>query len=142
VDLLLQHAYAYYLVERDPALVREDHSNLHLVELLLAYHRRRGAGSGVDPNDIKRRFLEIELARPAAEVDDESAAHYVESLGALAAAPDVSFTAEEAAQVREWLRELETVRFRDLATAEGIHLTHLLHGLRRLNEHEDRFEAR
>lgn len=44
-DLLLRRAWDHYLAERSPAAEVADHSNLHLVELLLAFNRTRSAGS-------------------------------------------------------------------------------------------------
>jgi hypothetical protein len=146
VDLLLQHAWRHYLQERSAESERADHSNLHLVEVLLAYHHRgaEGPGSsrGLDPNAIKRRYMTRELARPDSETDDEGLAHYAESLGWLLADPHVTWNADERAQVNAWLEQLEKERFADLAAfEEGAELTHLVKGLRLLRTHRSRLGA-
>lgn len=146
VDSLLQHTLRHYLRVRGSEAERDDHSNLHLVELLLAYHHRAATGpepaERLDPNALKRRFLTTELARSASETDQESVSHYAESLGWLLADSHVSWNAAEASQVLRWLRQLEETRFRDLAAAEGTHLTHLLRGLRLVRSNRDRLDAR
>ena len=130
VDRLLRSAWQHYREARNAEVETADHSNLHLVEVLLAYRRRATAPLPFDANDVKRRFLETELARPVAETDDERLVHYVESLGWLLADPDVVWTADDGARARAWLRKLEDERFADLAGVEAAHLTHLLKGLR------------
>lgn len=144
VDLLLGQAWARYRDERSAAAERADHSFLHLVEILLAYHEaalRRGAPESLDANALKRRFLDVELARPLADVDDEAAAHYAESLGRLLADPHVRFDASERTRVESWLRQLEDVRFASIATVEGAFLAHLLKGLRLIDAHRDRLDV-
>jgi hypothetical protein len=141
VDLLMEHTWARYGGARGVEDERADHSYLHLVEVLLAYRaaaRRRGAQELLDANAIKRRFLDVELARPPAGVDDEALAHYVESLGRLLADPDVDFDAGDRARVRRWLRELEEVRFADVEAVDGIFLAHLATGLRLIAAHHER----
>lgn len=147
VDLLLQQAWGHYLQERSAGAERENHSNLHLVEVLLAHHHRGaevpGPSRGPDPNAIKRRFLTRELARPGSEIDDEAVVHYAESLGWLLADSDVTWNADERAQVNAWLEQLEQKRFADLAAfEEGAELTHLVKGLRLLRSHRGQLEGR
>jgi len=144
VDLLMGQALGHYLAERSAAVERSDHSHLHLVELFLAYHRRASARPGVatrlDPDEIQRRFLTLELARPDSEADDESLAHYVESLGMLLAEPTVTWNAAERERTRGWLQRVEARRFRDLAAVDADYLAHLLRGLRLVRTHRDRLE--
>jgi hypothetical protein len=140
LDLLMQNARAYYLTSRDTARELADHSHLHLVEVLLAYGRRRDGAH--DPDAIKRRFLEVELAREDLRGDDgnEVLGHYAESLGALVADPEVSWTTGERQQIERWLRRLERDHFQDLEPVRLQELTHLLKGLRRIGDHQHRLE--
>lgn len=142
VDLLLRQAWESYLRETGAEAEREDHSRLHLIEVLLAYQRRTAESSEpaphLDPEVVQRRFLAVELARPIADVDDERLVHYVESLGWLLAHPGLRWDDADTAQVKGWLRELDEVRFADLTAVEGVHLTHLHRGLRMLRSHGDR----
>jgi hypothetical protein len=140
VDLLLRNTRDYYLTNRTTAGELADHSNLHLVEVLLAWDRRRGEPHGADA--IKRRFLEVELARTRFEGEDgsEALAHYVQSLGRLVADPRVSWQPDEKRRVKGWLRKLEREHFQDLEAARLEHLAHLLKGLRLIGENEARLE--
>jgi hypothetical protein len=144
VDLLLRHAWRRYLEVPSAEAEREDHSALHLVEILLSYHHRgllQGtAAARPNPNALKRRFVAFELSRPVHETDDESLVHYVESLGWLLADSHVSWSAEEGAQLKAWLQELEEERFPELAALEETHLAHLLGGLRRIGRHWNRLD--
>lgn len=134
--LLLEHARGHYLATGDTPAEPEDHSNLHLVEVLLGAARRTGA----DPEPVKRRFLANELTRRVFEPADETLllAHYAESLGLLAADPRTRWSPAEARRVRDWLAGLDTA-FRDLEGEEPRRLAHLLRGLRLLREHRARF---
>jgi hypothetical protein len=140
VELLLGNTRDYYLTHRTAAGELADHSHLHLVEVLLAWQRRRSAH---DADAIKRRFLEVELAREEFAGDDgsEALAHYVESLGLLVADPDVAWRPDEKRRVTGWLRRLERDRFDDLEPVRLQHLTHLLKGLRLIAEHRTRLEG-
>jgi hypothetical protein len=140
LDLLLRNTRRYYLANRSTDRELADHSHLHLVELLLAYDRRRGAGRS--SNEIKRRFLEVELAREEFEGDDGSEAlgHYVESLGLLLENPHVTWQPDEGKQVMGWLRKLERDRFHDLDAVPIQHLSHLLKGLRLVGESRARLD--
>jgi hypothetical protein len=128
VGLLLEHARRHYLASRDGASEPKDHSDLHMVQLLLAASRR----TGDDPEPIQRHFFEVELARR--DFDPADAAlllgHYAESLGRLLADPRVSFSPEQNQQADEWLGWLEATQFRDLDAVPPRHLAHLLLGLR------------
>jgi hypothetical protein len=140
VDLLLDNARGHYLALRDTGAERADHSHLHLVELLLAYDRRRPSRSGAD--EIKRRFLEVELARESFEGEDgsEALAHYVESLGVLLADPRIHWRGDEKRRLTTWLRRLERDRIRELDHLPLQHQSHLLRGLRLIAAHRDRLE--
>ena len=137
-ELLLEHARRYYLASRDSAGEPEDHSNLHLVELLLAASRRRGQ----DPEEIQRHFFEVELVRRVFDPSDAALVlgHYAESLGRLLADPRVRWSPPEKEQARAWLGWLEENHFRDLDAVAPRHLTHLLRGLRLVREHRARLE--
>ena len=136
--LLLDQARRYYLESRDTASEPEDHSNLHLVEVLLASSRRQGR----DPEEIQRHFFEVELQRRDFDPEDEPLllGHYAESLGHLVADPRVHWSSREKAQARDWLAWLEEGHFRDLEAIEPRHLTHLFLGLRLVDEHRARLE--
>ena len=131
-QLLLDNTWDHYLVPRSADEEFADHSYLHLVEILLAYNSRLGAGERRDPNSLKQRLLSVELERREFGGYDASEAlgHYVESLGFLLAESDVAWSKAEKAKVLEWLRELETVRFREIDGVPLQHLSHLLLGLR------------
>ena len=138
MDLLLRNARSRYLAERSPDIEREDHSYLHLVELLLAYDRRRGDER--DPNEIKRHFLRVDLAREdfAGDAGSEALAHYVESLGLLLDDPATTWEPDERRRVVAWLSTLEQDRFRDLGPVPIQHLSHVLKGLRLVQKNQDR----
>jgi hypothetical protein len=140
VDLLLQQARDSWWSERSAGAEAADHSRLHLVEIFLAYGRRRSGAPDArfEPNAIKARFLEVELARADAEADDERLGHYAESLGFLVSDPRVTWSPDERVRVQAWLRDLDERRFRDLGAVEARHLTHLLRGLRMLGAHPSR----
>jgi hypothetical protein len=141
LELLLRNTRDYYLTNRHAAGELADHSHLHLVEILLAWERRRNGARDADA--IKRRFLEVELEREEFAGDDgnEALAHYVESLGLLIADPDVSWRPDEKRRVTGWLQGLERDRFDDLEPVRLQHLTHLLKGLRLIGEHGTRLEG-
>ncbi|MCP3984537.1 MAG: hypothetical protein GY723_09105 [bacterium] len=140
MDRLLRNARVYYLENRNTDAELSDHSHLHLVELLLAFDRR--AGPEQDPNEIKQRFLEVELARRRFEGDDGSEAlgHYAESLGLLLDDAHVTWQPEEKKQVKDWLRKLERDHFHDLDAVPLQHLSHLLKGLRGIRENRTRLD--
>ena len=137
--LLMQNARDYYLSGAGTAHELDDHSNLHLVELLLDYDRRLG---GDDANVIKRRFLAVELERGEFGSEwCEILGHYVDSLGALVADPRVRWEPAEIEKVRRWLEQLDDERFHDLGPLELQPLSHLLRGLRRIADHRDQLQA-
>jgi hypothetical protein len=135
VALLLDNTRDYYLSSSDTPAEPADHSNLHLVDVLLDASRRQGQG----PDAIKKHFLAVELKRDRFEAADETLllAHYTESLGLLLADPRTRWSAEERAQVRAWLGRLDA-RFVSLEAEESRRLSHLLRGLRLVREHADR----
>jgi len=136
VDLLMRETWNHYMRAAGGAAAEEaDHSNLHLVEVLLAWSRRTGSRPTPDPRMIQRRFLTHELARPVEETPEENLAHYAESLGHLVADDRLAWGAEQSAAVRAWLAALEAKRFRDLDAEDPKHLAHLLAGLRDVRRH-------
>ena len=138
--LLLDNAWDHYVVPRSAEEEFADHSYLHLVELLLAYNRRLDAEAKRDPNDLKLRLLAVELEREeyGGYEASEALCHYVDSLGVLMAEPDVTWTSEEEARVRAWLRDVEAVRLAGIDDVPVRHLTHLVRGLVRIEENAGR----
>jgi hypothetical protein len=133
-DRLLSQAWEHYVARREPDDELADHSKLHLVEVLLAFSRRRAASGTpgaqpLDPNQIKRRFLAVELRRTDFSRDDWElrVGHYLESLGHLLDEPRVEWLADEKRQVRNWLRRLDRSSDHDLA---GVEVAHFVKGLR------------
>lgn len=136
--LLLEHARRHYLSTRDTRAEPQDHSELHLLEVLLPAGRRRGTA----PEPLQQRFLRVELARRDFAPDDAGLmlGHYAQSLGRLLADERVRWSAEERARVRRWLRWLADAHFRDPAAEDPRALAHLLHGLRLVQAHRARLE--
>ncbi len=133
-DLLLSQAWEHYVARHGADDELADHSNLHLVEVLLAYTRRRTASGApgaqpLDPNAIKRRFLAVELRRTDFSRDDWNLriGHYLESLGHLLEDARVEWSADEKRQVKDWLRRLDRASDRALA---GVEVAHFAKGLR------------
>ena len=142
-ERLLRRTWAFYQQSDAADLEPDDHSMLHLVEILLAFERRHAShDEALDPNEIKRRFLRIELARPSFPPAEETLllGHYAESLGHLLAHPRVRFGAEERRLVREWLAALDRGPFRELQGVPARHLAHLLAGLRLVAEHGSKLD--
>lgn len=137
---LLDYRWDYYLIARNAEAEFADHSHLHLVEILLAYNARLDRGSRRDPNQLKQRFLLIELERReyGGYEASEALSHYVESLGFLLAEPDVSWTQAEKSRVRAWLRSLERDGLAEIDEVPVQHLAHLLRGLRRVEANANR----
>jgi len=132
-DALLARVREHYLAGHDAPGEPADHSELHLVEILLA----AGARTGDDPEPVKRRFLAAELARRVFddEIRNERLGHYAESLGLLVADPRVRWSDAERERVREWLGWLEATQFWNPADAAPRELAHLLRGLRLVHGH-------
>jgi hypothetical protein len=139
--LLMRHVRDVYMGDLSTVHELSDHTNLHRVELLLAYHARGGAA--VDPNAIKRRFLENELSRTSfAEEETEVIGHYVQSLGRLLADPSVVWGPDEVRRVRGWLAALDGERFADLGPIPLQHLAHLVAGLRDVSQNRAKLSQR
>lgn len=135
VGLLLDHTRDFYLASRDTPAEPEDHSRLHLVDVLLQASRRREQ----DPDAVKRHFLDVDLRRETFDPEDEALllGHYTESLGLLLADPRTRWSADERVRVRAWLARLEE-RFPALEPVPARRLAHLLRGLRLVHEHAER----
>jgi hypothetical protein len=140
VDLLLRNTWDHYLLSRSAEAEFDDHSYLHLVELTLAFSRHRDVQ--LDPNQIKQRFLSVELRRTefGGYEPGEALAHYTDSLGFLLESPDIAWSADEKKQVREWLEDLETNRLREVQGLPIAYLTHLLRGLRTIERNQARLQ--
>lgn len=129
VERLMRHVREHYLASAAKVAEPPDHSNLHLVELLVAFG---SAGPARDLDAIQQHFLTVELAQQAFDAQDAGylISHYVESLGHLLQAPALRWHDEDRRRVRIWLAELEESRFRDV-DGEGLEtLCHLAKGLR------------
>jgi len=137
-DLVLGHAWDHYRSGRTAEEEFEDHSYLHLPEILLAYARRQPGQR--DPNEVKRRFLSNELERTdyGGYEASEALGHYADSLGFLLAEPRIEWSSAEKRQVLEWLADLEAERFATLDDIPYQHLAHLLRGLRAVESHRAR----
>lgn len=141
VDLLMRHVRDVYLNERGTLRELADHTNLHRVDLLLAYHAR--GGQAVNPETIQERFLTTELTRTSFEEEEtEVVGHYVQSLGRLVADPSIDWTAGEKRRVRAWLAALDDERYADLPAVPIQHLTHLAAGLRDVSRNREKLEER
>jgi len=124
VERLLARVRAHYLARPAPPADPPDHSELHLVELLVAYGRE------LEP--VQQRFLAEDLAPRALAPQDASflLAHAAESLGRLLEAPGLDWNEADAARVTAWLAELERTRFLDVEREDLESLCHLTAGLR------------
>jgi len=138
VDLLLSQAWDHYVAKSSTDDELADHSKLHLVEVLLAFSRRHASSARpdarlLDPNEIKRRFLAVELRRTDFEGHEWvlRVGHYLESLGHLLDDPRVEWRADEKRQVMDWLRRLDAAVDRELA---GVEVTHFWKGLHSIQE--------
>jgi len=123
-----------------PALRSEpaDHSELHLVELLLAWARRDPSR---DLEAVKSRFLERDIAGgPPPQDAAEVLGHAVESLGLLLAEPSLSWTSDERSRVRAWLAGLEAGTFADVSAISLNRLAHVARGLALVSRHRARLE--
>ena len=136
VELLMRHVRAHYLASPASFADPPDHSNLHLVELLVTL------GPASDLAAIQRHFLSVELAQQAFEPADAVSllSHYVESLGHLLEADGLQWGDDEKRRVRGWLAELEESRFRDIAGVDLESLTHLAKGLRSIQARQAKLE--
>jgi len=110
--MLLDSTWDHFLIPRSAEQEFDDHSYLHLVEILLAYNRRLEPAAQRNPNQLKQRLLSVELERityGGYEVS-EALGHYVESLGVLLAEPDVTWTKPEQAKLCAWIQDIEANR--------------------------------
>lgn len=124
VERLLARVRAHYLASAAPSSDPADHSNLHLVELLVAFGRE------LEP--IQVHFLSVDLAQDAFEPKDASflLSHTAESLGRLLESPALDWSEDEGRRVTAWLAALERTRFLEVEREELESLCHLARGLR------------
>ena len=134
LDVLLRNVRAHYLAGRAQPGAPHDHSNLHLVELLVAF--------GGDLAPIQRQLLAGELAQQDFAPLEAGAvlAHHVESLGRLLEAPGLSWGEEERRRVRDWLAGLEDGRFREVGGVSLDALCHLARGLRAVEQQRGKLD--
>jgi hypothetical protein len=134
VERLIARVREHYLASAAPSSDPPDHSNLHLVELLVAFGRELGP--------IRQRFVTVDLAQEALEPKDASflLSHTAESLGHLLEAPGPAFREPDAERVTRWLTELERTRFLDVEAEDVESLCHLARGLRAVRAHQAKLE--
>ncbi len=99
-----------------------EHDVFHFTEVLLTYSQ----GSGKDPNQLKKRFLERETKKTIKSNNVTKIAHQMESLGLLLNAPEITWTQEEQKQVQDWIAKVNQWTARanltELFDSEVIHL--------------------
>jgi hypothetical protein len=124
LERLLARVRAHYLASAAPSSDPADHSNLHLVELLVAF--------GLELEPIQVHFLSVDLAQDAFEPKDASflLSHTAESLGRLLESPALDWSEDEGRRVTAWLEALERTRFLEVEREELESLCHLARGLR------------
>ena len=134
VERLMARVRAHYLASAAPSSDPADHSELHLVELLVAFGRE------LEP--IRAHFLGSELAQEVFEPNDASflLSHTAESLGRLLEAPGLDWSDADARRVTGWLAALERARFRDVEREELESLCHLARGLRAVRVHQAKLD--
>lgn len=134
LERLLARVRAHYLASAAPASDPADHSQLHLVELLLAFGRE------LEP--IQAHFLSADLAQDAFEPEDASflLSHTAESLGRLLESPALDWSEAEGRRVTDWLAALERTRFLDVEREELESLCHLARGLRAVRAHHAKLD--
>jgi hypothetical protein len=134
VELLMARVRAHYLASAAPSSDPADHSQLHLVELLVAF--------GGELEAVQAHFLSADLAQEAFEPKDASflLSHTAESLGRLLQAPGLGWSEADAQRVTRWLAALERTRFLDVEREELESLCHLARGLRAVRAHQAKLE--
>jgi hypothetical protein len=137
--LLLRHVRGHYLASRPTRAEPPDHSDLHLVGLLVAWEAATGAR---DLAAVQRHFLAQELAQRELDPADATLllGHQAESLGLLLGAPELAWSDEQKRHVRRWLEELEARWPRELAGQDLEPLAHLVVGLRLVRDHRAALE--
>ncbi len=137
--LLMRHVRDHYLASAAPRAEPADHSELHLVELLVAYD---GSSGEAGLASVQRHFLDTELAQREVDARDAALvrAHFAESLGLLVAAPGLTWSDADRRRVHGWLAELEDDHFADVEAVDLVPLTHLAKGLRAVRAHRDALE--
>lgn len=139
---LMEATWDHALLPRTAQEEFSDHSNVHLVEVLLGYHRRLPPQERRDLNELKLRLLEIEFTRRDYGPMEPSEAwgHTVEALGLLLAEPDLHWSEIEKADVRHWLSDLELNRMAQIDEVPLPHLAHFWRGLTLIQAHAARLQ--
>ena len=134
VERLMARVREHYLAQPAPSSDPPDHSNLHLLELLVAFGR--------DLGPIQQRFLTVDLTQEGFEPKDASflLSHTTESLGRLLEAPGLEWSEEDAQRVTRWLVELERTHFLDVEAEDLESLCHLAKGLRAVRAQQAKLE--
>jgi len=134
VERLMARVREHYLASAAPSSDPPDHSDLHLVELLVAFGRE------LEP--IRAHFLSAELAQEELAPKDASflLSHTAESLGRLLEAPGLDWSEADAQRVARWLAALERTRFLDVEREELESLCHLTRGLRAVRTHQAKLD--
>jgi hypothetical protein len=134
VERLMRRVREHYLAGAAPLADPPDHSNLHLVELLVAFGR--------DLASVQAHFLATELAPRDLEAKDASflLSHSAESLGRLLEVETLDWSEGEARAVKDWLARLERERFLDVEHEELESLCHLARGLRAVRAQREKLE--
>jgi hypothetical protein len=129
-DVLLRRVRLHYLAGAAPYADPPDHSNLHLVELLVAF--------GGELGPVQQHFLASELAQRDFEPQDRTflLSHYAESLGHLLDAGSLAWSEADRQRAKRWLAELEAERSRDVDAVDLESLCHLAKGLRSVRAHQ------
>jgi hypothetical protein len=129
-EQLMRRVRDHYLASAAPHADPPDHSNLHLVELLVAF--------GGELGPVQQHFLASELAQRDLEPQDQTflLSHDAEALGHLLEAEGLVWSAADGDRTKGWLAELEERRIRDVDAVDLESLCHLAKGLRSVRAHQ------
>jgi hypothetical protein len=136
VELLMGRVRESYLQGPGFRAEPEDHAELHLVELLVAYADR---DPSLDLAAVQRHFLDVELAPRSFDADRALLlGHSAESLGRLLRVSTLRWEEPDRARVTRWLGELAGSV--DVERDDLDALCHLASGLRSVRKHRAQLE--
>lgn len=143
VDSLVAQVRTAYLTNPKPGTLSGDHTSYHALEILVKHAEKSPARP--DLQDVKRRFLEVELSETAllenAPLRHGLIAHYLQALGYLLSHERLRLSAGEKAHITAWLGKVEGYYPGNLAQVGGVHeLAHALQGLRLIQEHAQKLD--